>query len=99
MDLGQVVTGVCGLFQTGEVGVHDGAVSVEGADEGDVAADAFGDDGGARGQAGRGWRDFGQHVGPVDDLVQLAGLVDGGRRVVGEAGVLFDGGAAVDVSG
>src|SRR6478735_3104408 len=99
MDIGQVVTGVCGLFQTGEVGVHDGAVSVEGEDEGDVDADAFGDDGGDRGQAGQGCRDFDQHVGPVDDLVQLPGLVDGGLGLVGQSGVHFDGYPAVDVSG
>ena len=99
VDLAQVVAGLGGLFQAGQVGVHDGLVPVEGEDQGDVDADALGDDGGDRGQPGQGGRDLDQHVGSVDDLVQFGGLVDGGLGFVGQARVDLDGDAAVDVAG
>ena len=82
MDPGDVAAVFLGLFQAGEVGVHDGLVPVEGEDQGDVDADALGDDGRDRGQPGQRGGDLDQHVGPIDDLGQFVGLCDSGGGVV-----------------
>ena len=82
-----------------EVGVHHGAVPVEGEDQRDVDADALGDHRGDRRQPGEGGRDLDQHVRPVDDLGQFLGLRDGGRGVVRQPRVDLDGHPAVDMPG
>ena len=83
------------LLQAREVGVHDGAVAVEGEDQRDVDADAEADDLGDGREARLRRRDLDHDVRAVDQPGQLLGLGDGGRRVVGQARVDLDGDAAV----
>jgi hypothetical protein len=98
-DPGQVVAVVLGLFEAGEVGVHHGAVPVEGEDQGDVHADALGEGGGDRGQAFDGGGDLDHRVGSVHQPPQQSGLRDRGLGVAGQPWVDLDRDAAVDAVG
>jgi hypothetical protein len=73
-----------GLFQAGQVGVDHLLVPVEGEDQGDVDADAFGQDLSDRGNAGLGRWDLDEEIRPVRVPVELGGRVERARGVVGE---------------
>ena len=82
---GRAVRG--GLLQTGEVGVDDCAVAIQGEDQRHVHADALGDGRGNGRQARFGGRDLDQRVGSVDDLPQVRGLRGSGLGIHGEVGI------------
>ena len=99
MDRVQVVAGLLGGFQAGQVGVHHQPVALDREDQRDVDRNAFGQNGGDGGQARLGGRNLDQQVGPVDDLPQLDGLRDGLVGVVGQPGVHLDRHPPVDTVG
>src|SRR6202167_5749343 len=78
------------LFQAAEVGVHDGAVPVQGEDQGHVDADALAGHLGDRGQPFLGGRDLDVQVVPVHCRPQQACRLGGRRGVVAQPRVDLD---------
>jgi len=87
------------LLQAAEVGVHDGAVPVEGEDQCNVDADSLAGHLRDRGESFLSGRDLDEQVVAVHCAAQCPCRAGGRAGVAGQPGVDFDGDAAVPASG